>query len=123
MVSAILLAETDPLLTMAHQRTDRSGQAAFARLFNPAHEATSTAPVFTISRLGGKWWVFYRSDGRSGGIFDSKDGALLQARLDSRTIQIAIVEIIDPNEAPSRTVYVRGAVAGATDEPLLKLVS
>lgn len=120
--SALLLAEAAPLPTMSHQRKDRSSQAAITRLFHPDHDAPPAAPVFTISSLGGKWWVFYRSDGRSGGIFDSKDGALLQARLDARSLQIAVIEIIDANDAPSRTVYVRGAVAGAADEPLLKLV-
>ena len=94
-----------------------------SRLFEPPACANDRAIVtLTIEALGPRWWIFHRSDGRSGGIFDDLSGALLQARIDARALPKAVIETIDADGSRQSAFYVRGELAGLPNSPLLTLV-
>ena len=95
---------------------------AVSRLFEPATVAKDTTVIFTIEPLGRRWWIFHRSDGRSGGIFDDVEGAILQAKLDARSVQTAIIETVDRSGSTQAQRFIRGALAGDPDRPVISLV-
>ena len=88
----------------------------------PAPCEETDVVTITIEALGPRWWILHRSDGKSGGIFDHKAGALHQARIDAMPLRCSIIAIIEPDGSKDGQLYVRGTLSGRPDEPLLKLV-
>ena len=96
---------------------------SIARLFRSRPPANDQLVTFVVEPLGNRWWIVHRTDGKSGGIFDDRHGAMQQAIMDARPIQQASIEVVHHSGARQRMIYNRGVKADADGKPSIKLVT